>query len=74
MHTPLRTRSALSIFVEYAFRVDGLPTRRRTLSFFCLALPPIADGNTDLARFGIIPWLNLVIADGTTSKALNTYA
>ena len=33
MHTPLRTRSARRIFVEYAFRVAILSTRPQTLLF-----------------------------------------
>ncbi len=33
MHTPLRTRSARPIFVEYAFRVTSLSTRPQTLFF-----------------------------------------
>jgi len=34
MDTPLRSRSALTIFVEYAFRVPSFSTRPQ--SFICL--------------------------------------
>ena len=53
MNTPLRMRSAGGFFVEYAFRVEGLPTRPQTL-FLYLGLSPIAVGNTDLSRFDVI--------------------
>ena len=73
MHTPIHTLSACPIFVEYAFRVEGLPTRPQTL-FLYLGLSLIAVGNTDLSRFGVISWVDLSSADGTRPKAVNAYA
>ncbi len=68
MHTPLRTRSAWRIFVEYAFRVGSPSTRPQTLFFTSvyLALP---DDNADFARFGVKSLVSLVIADDTRPTA-----